>query len=439
MAPAGITTVPQSWARRGPALDGEAQPGIVVAWTLGRPAFAAYALEKNAIEIGRATDGPAVKGFVGLDDPCVSRKHAKIGCAGALWSVRDHDSRNGTGTDGVRVKGQKVGRIPRVVRVGDSLIVPFGDVRPYLGGAVSTGEGGVVGPVLQRAWDAIARAATAGGVLHVVGESGAGKELAARRFHALAARPGAPFVAVNCAGIPHGIAERLLFGTRKGAYSGADADAAGYLQAAHGGTLFLDEIGELEPAVQAKLLRAIETRQVMPLGASKPVSVDVRVCSATHRDLRADVSAGRFRSDLYYRIGRPEVVIPPLRDRPEEIPWLLARIIERAHVSLVEQCVLRPWPGNVRELDVELRTALGEAQANGVAEVESRHLSLSAGQANGELEAAPPARPARTGDQDIEAALERAGGNVSAAARELGMHRTQLRRRLQKSNKTKID
>src|SRR5207302_10793306 len=171
---------------------------------------------------------------------------------------------------------------------------PVEDVRPYLGATVQRLEKMVRGPRLERAWHVLARAANAGDSVHIVGESGSGKELAAQAFHRLGPRKDGPFVAVNCASIQPGVAERLLFGAKRGAYSGA-IDAEGYLQAAHGGTLFLDEIAELEPAVQAKLLRTLETGEVLPLGAARPRTVDVRVVSATHKVLRVEVGAGRFR------------------------------------------------------------------------------------------------------------------------------------------------
>ena len=151
--------------------------------------------------------------------------------------------------------------------------------------------------------------------------------------HATAPESNAPFVAVNCAAIPEGLAERLLFGARKGAYSGATADAEGYIQAANRGTLFLDEIAELDPLVQAKLLRVLETREVLPLGASRAKKVDIGICAASHRRLRDEVTAGRFREDLYFRIGRPEVQIPPLRERLDEIPWFVARELRRVDPS----------------------------------------------------------------------------------------------------------
>jgi transcriptional regulator with PAS, ATPase and Fis domain len=262
-------------------------------------------------------------------------------------------------------------------------------------------------------------------------------------------------VAVNCAAIPQTIAERLLFGARKGAYSGAEADAQGYLQAADGGTLFLDEVVELDLAVQAKLLRALETKEVLSLGASKPKLVDILICSASNKDLRGLVAAGKLREDLYFRIGRPEVALPPLRQRPEEIALLIQRELQQVapelglHLSLVEACLLRPWPGNIRELLVETRSAIQAALMQGSQRVEARHLSPSAGTAFGSGSTPPPpslesrepsnkeaasrARPLESEERTrIEEALRQNGGNVAATARALGMHRTQLRRLLER-------
>jgi DNA-binding NtrC family response regulator len=285
------------------------------------------------------------------------------------------------------------------------------------------------------------------------GESGTGKEGVARAFHRDGPRREGPFVAVNCAAIPQGIAERLLFGVRRGAYSGAEADAEGYVQAADGGTLFLDEVADLDLQVQAKLLRALETREVMPLGASRPRTVDLHVCSASNRDLRTQVTSGKLREDLYYRIARPAVTLPPLRERLEEIPALVEREVRRVapeltlDVSFVEACLLRPWPGNVRELLIEARSAAQAALMEDAPLLESRHLDPGAGKpllAGGSMmpaaDAPPstgsPAREMRSRSRPldgeergrIEEVLLREGGNVAAAARALGMHRTQLRR-----------
>jgi transcriptional regulator with PAS, ATPase and Fis domain len=270
----------------------------------------------------------------------------------------------------------------------------------------------------------------------VTGETGAGKELAAREFHARGAHPDGPFVAVNCATIPQGLAERLLFGAKKGVYSGADADSEGYLQAAHGGTIFLDEIAELDLQVQAKLLRVLETREVLPLGASKPKTIDVRVVSATHGDLRKRVSDGKFREDLYFRIGKPVVALPSLRERGEDIPWLVAEALRAsgrsAHVSLIEAALLRAWPGNVRELLAEIAAAARASEDANAESVEAIHLDEDAGKAFGEDddEDAPDDAPRAAGPDRaaIERALRKERGNVSRAAAELGVHRTQLRR-----------
>jgi transcriptional regulator with PAS, ATPase and Fis domain len=216
---------------------------------------------------------------------------------------------------------------------------------------------------------------------------------------------------------------------------------------ADGGTLFLDEVGELDLNVQAKLLRVLETREVFAVGASRPKRVDVRICSATHRDLREQVAAGRFREDLYYRIGLPKVSLPPLRERPEDIPFLLERQVRAAgpslevHVSLVESCVLRHWPGNVRELLGAARDAAQNALSQNSSAVQAHHLPPHAGERYAETDtardsAAPGGAKAATlpSREVILATLQRCGGRVATAARELGVHRNQLRRWLEKND-----
>jgi transcriptional regulator with GAF, ATPase, and Fis domain len=298
----------------------------------------------------------------------------------------------------------------------------------------------LVGPTLRATYDAIALAARCGPNVHLVGESGSGKELAARAFHDARSSTPKRFVAVNCAAIPEGVAERLLFGAVRGAYSGADATVDGYIQAADGGTLFLDEVAELELAVQAKLLRVLETHEVLALGASRPERVDFGLCTATHRELRAAVAAGEFREDLFFRIGRPDVRVPPLRERREEMPWHIARALARidadltADASFVETCMLRRWPGNVREILNEVRLAAQNALAKQRRTVSAELLAPTAGMA---IVATPEPEPERaTSPQPdraaVEAALRENAGNVTAAARTLGMHRNQLRRWLTK-------
>jgi transcriptional regulator with PAS, ATPase and Fis domain len=278
--------------------------------------------------------------------------------------------------------------------------------------------------------------------------SGAGKEGVARAFHDAGPDTKGRFVAVNCATISETIAERLLFGAKRGAFSGADADADGYLQAADGGTLFLDEVAELSLPVQAKLLRVLENREVLPVGATRPRPVSLRLCTATHQSLRAQVTAGRLREDLFYRISTPQVAIPPLRERLEEIPWFLQTVVQSLETSLqldasfVEACLPRPWPGNIRELLSEARSAVQAAVAETAPRLEARHLSRLAGlemaapspagpaaSTRPRVPAEPKPPPAREPDRaTIEDALRRSHGNVAAAARLLSVHRTQLYR-----------
>jgi transcriptional regulator with GAF, ATPase, and Fis domain len=188
--------------------------------------------------------------------------------------------------------------------------------------------------------------------------------------------------------------------------------------------------------VQSKLLRVLESREVLALGASKARTVDVRFVLATHRELRAEVSAGSFRQDLYYRIARPEVSIPPLRERIEDVPWLVARALGelRAHVSFVEECMMRAWPGNVRELVAEVKQSVLRARAAGRDEVSARDLTDDAGHAlDAEKKSSPPAP--EPDDARIAEALAAEGGNVTRAAKVLGMHRTQLRRMIEKQKR----
>lgn len=215
----------------------------------------------------------------------------------------------------------------------------------------------------------IAKVARSMAPVLVRGESGTGKELAARALHACSHRADGPFVAVNCSAIPENLLEAEFFGARKGSYTGATQDRGGYFQAARSGTLFLDEIGDLPLTMQSKLLRAIQERQVRPLGSTQEDTVDVRVVSATHKDLAADVQAGRFRQDLYYRLNVIEILVPPLRERREDLPQLCNALLARiAHESampvptlspaVLEQLCAHPLAGNVRELENMLHRAV---------------------------------------------------------------------------------
>jgi transcriptional regulator with GAF, ATPase, and Fis domain len=422
------------------------QPGLLLVWAAGKPRSLAIRIPPTE-ELVLGRDFMA-REFPDLPDGHMSRQHTAVRFTGGVFEVRDLGSRNGTFVDGVRIDQPAAEGL--VLRIGESLFLFCADLGRFQSGTTVEKNGFVVGPMLRQRLNQISLAAEHSLVLHMSGETGAGKELAARHFHEASPRRASAFVAVNCAAIPVGLAERLLFGAKKGAYSGADADVSGYVQAADGGTLFLDEVGELDPLIQAKLLRVLETHEVLPLGASKPRAVSFALVSATHADLRNRIAEGKFREDLYFRIGRPTVALPPLRERREEIPFLIEKALaefERssAHYTLVEAALTRYWPGNVRELLVELRSAVLAARATGNEVARAAHLGDNAGTSLREPAAPPraeevddaePVVPAWRGitRKRIEDTLTRECGNISAAARALGVHRNQLRRLMARFN-----
>jgi DNA-binding NtrC family response regulator len=460
----------ESTLRPSGRLDRPGRGGAVVSGLLrvfgGGAAMAqALPIEGEGLELGRR-----LAALGDRPDLRISRRHARAYVDGhGIW-VEDLGSQNGSFGDGEPLAAGKPREVRRVLRLGDSLFVPFYDLSPLARQGVEVHDGFVRGPAMAQRLVEAGRAAELGLSLHIRGQSGTGKEGVARAFHERGPRRAGPFVAVNCAAIPSGIAERLLFGARRGAYSGADTDVPGYLQAAEGGTLFLDEVAELDLDVQAKLLRVLESREVLALGAAKPKKLDFAFCSASHRDLRAQVAAGRLREDLYFRLGRPEIALPLLRQRPEELPFLLEREIANVapslglHVSLVEACLLRPWPGNVRELLVEARSAAQAALMQAASRVEAEHLGPSAGtlfesapvgetlsvtglttsaapsaasaaraSAVPRAKVAPRIAPLDAEERSrIEVALRGQDGNVRATARALGMHRTRLRRLIER-------
>jgi transcriptional regulator with GAF, ATPase, and Fis domain len=428
----GHETLEDNWTAR---TSFERVPGVVVVYSARCPLLRVVPLEGGKLTLGRMSElgAPAPDGRM-------SREHAQMSFDGREWTIRDLGSHNGTFVDGVRLTGEARFASPHCVRMGQTIVLPRANVLPFMKAPPLVQDGLVVGPTLRRALDAIAHHAVRGENVLCVGESGAGKELAAKTFHASSPNQRGPFVPVNCAAIPQGVAERLLFGAKRGAYSGADADSIGYVQSAHNGVLFLDEFGELDLEVQAKLLRALETKEILPLGAARGVRVDVLFCFATHRELRAAVAKGAFRADLLYRISQAEVVVPPLRERAEEIPWLISLELERSapeiliSAEIVEACILRHWPGNVRELLGEIRKAAKAARDNGAHSLRSEYLPEHAGKVVvGQAEAREPEGAAVVGISRAE--LERAlsGASTAAeAAQRLGVHRSHLYRLLKR-------
>ena len=234
-------------------------------------------------------------------------------------------------------------------------------------------------PAMQRARDMIMKLARSQAPVYITGESGSGKEVAARLIHTGSARADAPFVAVNCGAIPENLMESEFFGYKKGAFTGADSDKIGYLQAAQKGTLFLDEVGDLPLAMQVKLLRVIQDKKVRRVGDTQEDSIDVRVISATHRSLAQQVEAGEFRQDLFYRLNVIELKMPSLREIPEDIPLMVQEVVNRlarasgnAPPSIAEDAMLAlrryDFPGNVRELENILERAMALCTGNTITE-----------------------------------------------------------------------
>lgn len=340
--------------------------------------------------------------------------------------------------------------------------IPIREGRVRLGWVLSLRDAGALGaePMLfhgmwtrdakmKRMFQIIERAAADDVTVLVRGETGAGKELVAHALHARSSRAQGRFQAINCAALPATLLESELFGHVKGAFTGAQRDTIGHIQLAHGGTLFLDEVAEVPLELQAKLLRVIETRSVIPLGAREPIQVDVRIVAATHRALRAEVEAGRFRADLMYRLRVIPIYLPPLRERVLDVSLLVEKLIEelnargRRQVETISAGALHAleshdWPGNVRELRNALQYAyvIGEGPVleptdlpPELAEVdEGGEDGGSAGDAGAADVADPTSSSAEA--RRITQALGRTRGHKAQAARLLGISRITLWRRM---------
>lgn len=302
---------------------------------------------------------------------------------------------------------------------------------------------------MRTLFQQIRRAAQAEIDVLIRGETGTGKELIAREIHRQSSRSGGPFVAVNTAAVAESLAESELFGHVRGAFTGAAIDRAGVFEQAHGGTLFLDEIGDMPSSTQAKILRALQERCVQRVGATQNVAFDVRIITATHQDLEQAVEAGRFRRDLYFRIRGLELSVPPLRHRREDILLLAGHFLEgrprpdgaklRFSTAAIDRLLAHVWHGNVRELEQVVRAATAMCAGE---EIRPSELGLpgSGGDDDSPLEIDAlldlPLTEAKVQLIDrferlaITRALERRQGNVSAAARDLGLHRQSLQQKI---------
>jgi DNA-binding NtrC family response regulator len=379
---------------------------------------------------------------VHIPDRFVSRYHCRLhGRDGRLW-IQDLGSTNGTVVDGARISEAEIGP-GSLVRIGEQVLRVEREYssEPVLLPGVITRD-----PALGAALDLLKRAAPSRLPVLIHGESGSGKEVAARAVHELSSRAAGPFVPVNCGAIAAEVAEAELFGHERGAFTGAVQSSIGAFGAAEGGTLFLDEIGDLPLALQVKLLRALEAGEVKPVGAPRPRRIDVRFVCATHRDLRAEVRRGAFREDLYYRLCGVVVRLPPLRDRPGDVLPLAEHFLAleadgvRRWFSTDARAALciHPWPGNARELRhvVQLAIVLSDSPV-----IRASALRFGSG---------PPAprpreEPASAGRDVVElrgrtleeleaiairAAFERHRGHRRAIIAELGISRSNLLRKL---------
>lgn len=424
------TTVPAAAS----TTSGSTSSVLVLRWVA--PAGGAIVLEQGVV-FGRDTDCASR-----LDGHEVSRRHAVIDKTHSLPTIRDLSSRNGTFVNGQRVEERPLGP-GDVVRIGEwvGLVQEVATVA----GSVELrelGERWWGGPTLARAIEPAQRVAVTDLPVIVEGETGTGKEGMARAVHVWSGRPGA-FVAVNCAALPEAIAEAELFGYRKGAFSGAERASAGYFRAAQRGTLFLDEILDLPLALQAKLLRALEQREVQPLGESQPVSVDVRIVCATQEPLASAVEERRFRADLYARLDGLTVVLPPLRARREDILPLFLRILRdqsgghppAVEAKLLEALLFYDWPLNVRELVLLVRRLLAvhsQEAALKRAMLPERMIGRHAPTST-PAQHTPSARSPTEDDVAFDRlvkALRETAGNVSRAAAALGISRSRAYRLL---------
>lgn len=379
-----------------------------------------------------------------IDDDTVSRFHCEIRIQKNRAWLADLDSRNGTLVDGVAV-GVGGLRDSSLVRLGRSVLrFQFGSERVSLPVSESHSFGSLVGSsvAMRSAFAMLERAAKSDVTLLIEGETGTGKEGAAESVHQASARRDQPFIIIDCSAMPTNLLESELFGYERGAFTGATSRHMGAFEEAQGGTVFLDEIAELPQELQPKLLRVLERKQIRRLGSNTHTSVDVRVIAAANRDLRALVNEGSFRSDIYYRLAVLKVNLPPLRERPEDLPELVERLLptlgigeEEAKRLFGKEFLSRvqgaAWPGNVRELRNYLERCVALEEAVPLHDA-------------GRAESGPPidaripysdAKRAVLDDFErryFEALLKLHDGNVSRAARACGMDRVYLHKLLRR-------
>jgi DNA-binding NtrC family response regulator len=403
---------------------------------------------------------PAVGVVIGTEKTCdvvltdtfVSRRHCSIAPTPNGFAITDLGSRNGTVIDGVAV-GKVVAPPGVAIRIGKTLIqvMPADevvDIPPSTSDRFGALYGGSVS--MRQVFAILERASKSSAPVLFLGESGTGKELMARGVHDASPRKDGPFVVFDCGASTDTLIESDLFGHVKGAFTGAASDRVGAFAAAHGGTLFLDEIGDLPVALQPKLLRMLEAGEVTALGSRESKKYDVRIVAATHRDVFGEVARGGFRGDLYYRLAVVEIHVPPLRQRPGDLAKLVASFLERAGAPQLASQVGGPalerleryhWPGNVRELRNVITRAVALAGPDD--DFQSLPFVLRpTSAAPDEAIAFRADRPFHTAKDELVARFEkeyltdlvqRADGNLSAAARVAGLERKFLYKLLERA------
>jgi transcriptional regulator with AAA-type ATPase domain len=386
------------------------------------------------------------------NDASMSSRHATLADTADGWIIADSGSKNGTFLNGERLIDRRVLRDGDILQLGSSFFIYLRERR---GAAMFSGRLKRGLAPLDYQIDPLLPFAASDLSIHLYGETGTGKDVIARAIHDLSGRQGV-FVARNCAAIPENLFESELFGYSKGAFSGASTAQQGQILAAAGGTLFLDEIGELSLPLQAKLLRVLELKEVQPLGASTPIAVDFRLVSATLCDLEAMVAAGRFRQDLYGRLGR-SFRVPPLREHKEHLGLLIQRVLlgkfarlsplppVRFKIEAARAMVRHSWPLNVRELKQCVESALTVSIATGLQDgayvVELCHLprSVLADSANRSprcpVETVPAESRGPLSDDEVVASLRAVQGNRAKAAKVLGLSERTIFRRVEQLRK----
>jgi transcriptional regulator with PAS, ATPase and Fis domain len=389
-----------------------------------------FRAEQPIVRIGSHPSNDVV-----LDDQTVSKHHLELHYTPAGYRLIDLSSSNGTFHGAVRIHDVTVAAAVTLQLGATTLTITPSREETAVPASARDRFGALVGgsPVMRELFARLETIAASDASVLIEGETGTGKELVAESLHLASPRSGGPFAVVDCGALPAGLAEAELFGAVRGAFTGADHDRPGLLELAHRGTLFLDEIGELPAALQVKLLGVLERRRFAPVGSTRSRELDVRLVAATHRNLAREVNEGRFRADLFYRIATVRVAVPPLRERLEDIPALVAEILadeREQHPEVPPQLSAialarmqsRSWPGNVRELRSAVERAVRQIDAADTGPA-AEHETFAAARSRGlaELE--------RRYLLDV---LERSSLNVSEAARAAGMDRRNFQRLLRR-------